>query len=218
MEDECSWVVGLRVTWINREVGLAGTWNSREVSLWDTIIFTEVGLAQPHFQREVGLGNHNFSTIQATCQRGRHARQLCREFQRGRHYDYLREPSKDVIRMRHVNILRCFNIDSSLIIALVERWKPETHTFHLPHGECTITLEDVSLQLEVNVNGLPIVGPTYFDWNEICEELLGKVPGDEQDMRGCELKLTWLFDNFETLPLALHSCKRSNFVGHKYYT
>ncbi|KAE9587175.1 putative protein-serine/threonine phosphatase [Lupinus albus] len=96
--------------------------------------------------------------------------------------------------------LRSFNIDPSLITALVERWRPETHTFHLPHGECTITLEDVSLQIGVNVNGLPLAGPTYFDWNEICEELLGKVPSDEQDMRGCELKLTWLFDNFETLP------------------
>ncbi|KAF1866372.1 hypothetical protein Lal_00024382 [Lupinus albus] len=133
----------------------------------------------------------------------------------------LHEPSKDVIRMRHVNnfdeepllndilqltgfsklsSLRSFNIDPYLITALVERWRPETHTFHLPHGECTITLEDVSLQIGVNVNGLPLAGPTYFDWNEICEELLGKVPSDEQDMRGCELKLTWLFDNFETLP------------------
>ncbi|KAF1898913.1 hypothetical protein Lal_00019034 [Lupinus albus] len=78
------------------------------------------------------------------------------------------------------------NIDPSLITALVEIWRAETHTFYLPHGECTITLEDVSLKLGVNVNDLPIVGPTYFDWNEICEEVLGKVPGDEQDMRGCE--------------------------------
>ncbi|KAF1896977.1 hypothetical protein Lal_00034678 [Lupinus albus] len=142
------------------------------------------------------------------------------------------EPSKDVIRMRHVNMfdeepllndilqltgfsklysLRSLNIDSCLITALVERWRSETHTFHLPHGECTITLKDVSLQIGVNVNGLPLAGPTYFDWNEICEELLGKVPRDEQDMRGGELKLTWLFDNFETLPLALHNCKKSNF-------
>ncbi|KAF1899549.1 hypothetical protein Lal_00019677 [Lupinus albus] len=151
----------------------------------------------------------------------------------------LHEPSKDVIRMRHVNMfdeepllndilqltrfsklssLRSFNIDLCLITALVERWRPETHTFHLPHGECTITLEDVSLQIGVNVNNLPLAGPTYFDWNEICEELLGKVPSDKQDMRGCELKLTWLFDNFETLPLALHNCKKSNFVGHESYT
>ncbi|KAF1883420.1 hypothetical protein Lal_00042178, partial [Lupinus albus] len=118
------------------------------------------------------------------------------------------EPSKDVLRIRLVNMFddepllndilqltgfsklsshRSFNIDPSLITAL-------THTFHLPHGECTIILENVSLQIRVNVNGLPIIGPTYFDWNELCEELLGKVPTDKQDMRGCELKPTWLFD------------------------
>ncbi|KAF1892329.1 hypothetical protein Lal_00010794 [Lupinus albus] len=71
--------------------------------------------------------------------------------------------------------LRCFNIDPSLITALVERWRPETHTFHLPCDECTITLEDVSLQLGLNVNGRP---------DEMCGELLGKVPIVEEDMRG----------------------------------
>ncbi|KAF1868394.1 hypothetical protein Lal_00008201 [Lupinus albus] len=59
--------------------------------------------------------------------------------------------------------LRCFNIDSSLITTLVERYRPKTHTFHLPCGECTITLEDVSLQIGMNVNGLPITRPTFFD-------------------------------------------------------
>ncbi|KAL0015722.1 hypothetical protein SO802_002791 [Lithocarpus litseifolius] len=44
-------------------------------------------------------------------------------------------------------------IDHCLISALVEQWRSETHTFHLPHGEMSITLEDVEVIL-----GLPIDG------------------------------------------------------------
>ncbi|KAF1871057.1 hypothetical protein Lal_00020791 [Lupinus albus] len=33
----------------------------------------------------------------------------------------------------------------------------------------------------------------------MCGELLGKVPIIEEDMRGCELKLAWLVDNFSQL-------------------
>ncbi|KAF1862276.1 hypothetical protein Lal_00026802, partial [Lupinus albus] len=110
------------------------------------------------------------------------------------------EPSKYVLRMRHANLFEEEPLldelmqlaDSSLITVVVERWRPETHTFHLPCGECTITLEDVSLQLGVNVTGRPLIEPTYFDWDEMCGELLGKVSIVEEDMRGCELKLAWL--------------------------
>ena len=43
------------------------------------------------------------------------------------------------------------------ISALVDRWRPETHTFHLPCGEMTVTLQDVAM-----ITALPIKGDLAF--------------------------------------------------------
>ncbi|MBA0770119.1 hypothetical protein Gotri_018792, partial [Gossypium trilobum] len=49
-------------------------------------------------------------------------------------------------------------LDPTLITVVVERWRPGTHTFHLPCGECTITLDDVDLQLNLSVDGSIFTG------------------------------------------------------------
>nr|CAD40694.3 OSJNBa0083D01.11 [Oryza sativa Japonica Group] len=67
----------------------------------------------------------------------------------------------------HVDPARRWTMDRSLLAALVDRWRPETHTFHLPCGEVAPTLQDVSYLL-----GLPLagdaVGPvtTAADWQD----------------------------------------------------
>jgi hypothetical protein len=37
-----------------------------------------------------------------------------------------------------------FNFDAPLIAAFMDWWRPETHTFHLPVGEMTLSLEDAA--------------------------------------------------------------------------
>jgi hypothetical protein len=38
-----------------------------------------------------------------------------------------------------------FNYDTPLIAAFMDRWRPETHTFHLPVGEMTPSLENAAM-------------------------------------------------------------------------
>ena len=66
------------------------------------------------------------------------------------------------------------DLDHALFTALVERWRPETHSFHLPHGEMTITLQDMEVIMGVPVDGLPVVGYTSprTNWFDACGEWL----------------------------------------------
>ena len=48
-------------------------------------------------------------------------------------------------------------IEASLLSALVDRWRPETHTFHMPFGEITVTLKDVAMITGLPIRGTPMV-------------------------------------------------------------
>lgn len=71
-------------------------------------------------------------------------------------------------RFLDVAKLKLIKIDNTLVITLVERLIPESHTFHLPVDECIITLEDVALQLGLCVDGKPVTYPTFYDWEQMC--------------------------------------------------
>ena len=45
------------------------------------------------------------------------------------------------------------HVDKDLFMAFVERWQPETSSFHLPFGEMTITLHDVYQQMKLPIRG-----------------------------------------------------------------
>ncbi|CAN0908325.1 Serine/threonine-protein phosphatase 7 long form homolog [Linum grandiflorum] len=86
-----------------------------------------------------------------------------------------------------------------LCTTLIERWRPETNTFHRYHGEMTITLEDVSFIIGLPVDGGAVFeeypnkdyhcGPTIF-------RILGETTGTDDYGNDGRLKLTWLKRTF----------------------
>ncbi|XP_072062303.1 serine/threonine-protein phosphatase 7 long form homolog [Arachis hypogaea] len=80
-----------------------------------------------------------------------------------------------------------------MINALIERWRPETHTFHFPVGECAVTLEDVAMILGLPTNGLPVTEPTMSCFEALEAECLHQfgVAPRKTECRGSFIKLTW---------------------------
>ena len=92
-------------------------------------------------------------------------------------------------------------MDRALVTSLVERWRQETYTFHLPLGEATITLLDVAVLTRLPIEGHAVctVGPQLDSWRDIVHRVLGVRPPPEVS-KGSGLRVTWLTQNFSHLP------------------
>ncbi|XP_072071951.1 serine/threonine-protein phosphatase 7 long form homolog [Arachis hypogaea] len=101
---------------------------------------------------------------------------------------HLRETS--FYYVSHIGVIQC---QSAMINALIERWRPETHTFHFLVGECAVTLEDVAMILGLLTNGLPVIGSTMSSFEALEAECLHQfgVAPRKTDCRGSFIKLTW---------------------------
>ena len=88
-------------------------------------------------------------------------------------------------------------IDWQLITCLVERWWPETQTFHVPDGEMTITLHDVAIILGLRIDGPIVMGTCALDVAELCRELLGVTPPVDA-LKGSVISIRWLCDQLST--------------------
>ncbi|KAH1130652.1 hypothetical protein J1N35_002030 [Gossypium stocksii] len=64
----------------------------------------------------------------------------------------------DVAGFKVVVYIQITDLRADLISTLVERWRPKTYTFHIPCGEAIITLQNVTVQLRLSINGEAVTG------------------------------------------------------------
>ncbi|CAN6200537.1 unnamed protein product [Urochloa humidicola] len=92
--------------------------------------------------------------------------------------------------------------NSAALTALVDRWRPETHTFHLPFGEMTVTLQDCQKMLGLKIDGRPVIGPCRSEgWRARVQAFLGRELPDEHGSRTSGVSIAWLREAFGQCPV-----------------
>ena len=86
------------------------------------------------------------------------------------------------------------------LTALINRWRPETHSFHLPCGEMTVTLEDWGMITAMPIEGHALTGRVErANWQERVTTLIGDCPGAKSN-RTFGVPLIWLSEHRKTCP------------------
>ena len=85
-----------------------------------------------------------------------------------------------------------------IVSSMVERWHPETNTFHLPFGEMGISLDDVQCILDLPIVGRPVCHEIVEDAEMLLQTCLGVTESVAKDCLGGGVSVTfeWLRKTF----------------------
>ncbi|RLN04599.1 hypothetical protein C2845_PM13G15370 [Panicum miliaceum] len=98
-------------------------------------------------------------------------------------------------------------MDNAALTALVDRWRTETHSFHLPTGEMTVTLQDVVMLFGLRIDGKAVTGTiSPAGWRDRMQLLFGVRPAepleDIKDKKPTRVTSAWLAEHFGMPPPA----------------
>ncbi|KAE8768004.1 serine/threonine-protein phosphatase 7 [Hordeum vulgare] len=95
------------------------------------------------------------------------------------------------------------NLNAAAINALIDRWRPETHSFYLRTREMTVTLQDVFMITALPVEGKPLCMSTDSEgWQHQMDALIGMSPpepevedGGKKDRVPAGASFTWMMNS-----------------------
>ncbi|KAK5845678.1 hypothetical protein PVK06_001886 [Gossypium arboreum] len=103
--------------------------------------------------------------------------------------------SVDQMTMSIDRVLQCYIRNFfGAPLPLIESYLREAGFWHVATigGECTITLEDVHLQLRLSMDGYAVTWSTSStDWGAVCYELLGAIPDNINRDQRSEAQFQW---------------------------
>ena len=96
-------------------------------------------------------------------------------------------------------------MDAPLLSAFVDRWRLETHSFHFPCGEVTMTMQDVAMILGLPLEGNAVTGIVNGDgWRDTVEAVIGicppAPPEGVKDKKTSGVSSAWLKQHFNHCP------------------
>ena len=74
------------------------------------------------------------------------------------------------------------DMDGPLLTTFVDRWRPETHTFHLRSGEMFMLMQDVGYILGLRLDGPTVTGMVEpLNWKDMVEQFTGHWPPNPEE-------------------------------------